>query len=80
MPPAKKCDALGTVSTRVATQPASSALVGEVAAVFTRTEACLSGAVLATAAYVTGDLEMAANAQAAASAAPDPTAIMPGPR
>ena len=37
--------------------------------VFTRTGACLSGAAQATNHYVQGDLEMAANAQAAASAA-----------
>ncbi|MFN2494734.1 MAG: DUF6507 family protein, partial [Pseudonocardiaceae bacterium] len=42
--------------------------------VFTRTGACLSGAAQATNHYLAGDLEMAANAQAAASAAPDPRA------
>ena len=46
--------------------------------VFTRTGACMSGAAQATNHYVAGDLEMAANAQAAASAAPDPRAAMPG--
>lgn len=46
--------------------------------VFTRTGACLSGAAQATNHYLAGDLEMAANAQAAASAAPDPGATMPG--
>jgi hypothetical protein len=47
--------------------------------VFERTSACMSGAALATNAYVEGDLEMARNAQSAASAAPDPRASMPGP-
>jgi hypothetical protein len=46
--------------------------------VFTRTGACLSGAAQATNHYLAGDLEMAANAQAAASGAPDPRAGMPG--
>lgn len=46
--------------------------------VFTRTGACLSGAAQATNHYLAGDLEMAANAQAAVSAAPDPRATMPG--
>ena len=46
--------------------------------VFARTGACMSGAANATNAYVAGDLEMAANAQASASAAPDPRAMMPG--
>lgn len=46
--------------------------------VFTRTGACLSGAARATNHYLAGDLEMAANAQAAASSAPDPRATMPG--
>lgn len=45
--------------------------------VFTRTGACLSGAAQATNHYVEGDLEMAANAQASASAAPA-VADMPG--
>lgn len=48
--------------------------------VLTRTGACLSGAAQATNAYVHGDLQMAANAQASAAAAPDPTATMPGGR
>ena len=38
--------------------------------VFTRTGACLSGAAQATNHYVAGDPEMAANAQASASASP----------
>jgi hypothetical protein len=63
----------------------ASALVGyaesasaDITFVFTRTGACLNGAALATNSYVDGDLEMAANAQASASAAPDPRATMPG--
>jgi hypothetical protein len=50
----------------------------DIAFVFTRTGACMGGAAQATNAYLDGDLEMAANAQASASAAPDPTASMPG--
>jgi hypothetical protein len=46
--------------------------------VFTRTGACLGGAAQATNSYLEGDLEMAANAQASATAAPDPRATMPG--
>lgn len=46
--------------------------------VFARTGAAINGAARATNAYVEGDLEMAANAQAAASGAPDPRATMPG--
>ncbi len=46
--------------------------------VFARTGACLTGAATATNHYVAGDLEMAANAQASASGAPDPRAMMPG--
>jgi uncharacterized protein DUF6507 len=45
--------------------------------VFTRTGACLNAATQATNAYLRGDLEMAGNAQAAATAAPDPTAVLP---
>lgn len=44
--------------------------------VFTRTGAAMTGAANATRAYVQGDLEMAANAQASATAAPEPR--MPG--
>ena len=44
---------------------------------FTRTGACLNAAAQATNAYLQGDLAMAGNAQAAATAAPDPTAVMP---
>jgi len=40
----------------------------------------MTGAARATDAYVEGDLEMAANAQAAVSAAPDPRVWMPGGR
>ncbi|MEU1362481.1 DUF6507 family protein [Micromonospora zamorensis] len=47
--------------------------------VFTRTGACMNAAAQATNAYVQGDLDMAANAQRSASAAPDPSAAMPGP-
>lgn len=46
--------------------------------VFIRTGACMTAAATATNHYLQGDLEMAANAQAAASAAPDPRATMPG--
>ncbi|QUG99935.1 hypothetical protein HUO13_03150 [Saccharopolyspora erythraea] len=45
--------------------------------VFTRTGAAMNGAVNATQAYVRGDLEMAANAQSNATAAPDPRGTMP---
>lgn len=45
--------------------------------VFTRTGACLTAAAQATNAYLEGDLEMAANAAAAATAAPDPAAVLP---
>jgi hypothetical protein len=45
--------------------------------VFTRTGACMNAAALATNAYLDGDLEMAANAQASATAAPDPPTVMP---
>jgi hypothetical protein len=46
--------------------------------VLTRTGACMNGAAQATNAYLHGDLEMAANAQTSATAAPDPLATMPG--
>lgn len=46
--------------------------------VFTRTSAAVNGAAQATQHYLQGDLEMAANAQAAAAAAPEPRASMPG--
>jgi hypothetical protein len=46
--------------------------------VFTRTGACLGGAAQATNCYLDGDLQMAANAQASADAAPNPLAAMPG--
>ncbi|MGQ0777609.1 MAG: DUF6507 family protein [Pseudonocardiales bacterium] len=45
---------------------------------FTRTGACITGAAQATNAYIDGDETMAANAQAAATAAPDLGATMPG--
>lgn len=51
---------------------------GSITFVFTRTGASLGAAAHATNAYVAGDLEMAANAQTAATAAPDPLASMPG--
>jgi hypothetical protein len=46
--------------------------------VFTRTGACLGGAAPAPNGYLDGDLEMAANAQSSAAAAPNPLAAMPG--
>lgn len=46
--------------------------------VFTHTWACLNAAAQATNAYLDADLEMAANAQAAVSAAPDPFGSMRG--
>jgi hypothetical protein len=51
---------------------------GSIDFVFGHTTAAIRGAADATSAYVAGDLEMAANAQAAAAGAPDPTAVMPG--
>jgi Family of unknown function (DUF6507) len=51
---------------------------GNIEFVLTRTGAAMTGAAGATNAYVEGDLAMAANAQAAATAAPDPRAVMPG--
>jgi hypothetical protein len=45
--------------------------------IFTRTGACLTGAANATSAYVEDDQEMAAHAQAAASASPDLYAGLP---
>ena len=51
---------------------------GNINFVFTRTGACMTGAAGATNAYLAGDTEMAANSQAAATAAPDPLATMPG--
>lgn len=55
---------------------------GDIQFVFTRTGAALTGAANATQAYLQGDLEMAANAQAQATSAPDPRGTMPlgGPR
>ena len=46
------------------------AVSSEVQAVFARTQAAMTGCAGAVNAYVAGDLEMAANAQASASAAP----------
>jgi uncharacterized protein DUF6507 len=45
---------------------------GQIQFVFTRTGACLNAAAQATNAYLDGDLTMAANAQRAASVAPQP--------
>lgn len=53
-------------------------VAGELGAVFTRIGSCLDGAALATTAYLDGDAQMAANADSAAAAAPDPRAFMPG--
>lgn len=50
----------------------ATAQTAQVNGVFTRTQACLTGASNATTAYLDGDLEMAATAQAAASAIPVP--------
>lgn len=52
----------------------------QVEGVYARTGACLTGAVNATNAYIDGDLQMAANAQAAATAAPVPDMPGLGPR
>ncbi|ALG06470.1 DUF6507 family protein [Kibdelosporangium phytohabitans] len=52
---------------------------GKIEFVFARTGAAMSGAANATQAYVRGDTEMAANAQASATSAPDPR-TMPGGR
>lgn len=72
-------------ATQSSSEIVASALAGyaesataDITFVFTRTGACMGGAAQATNAYLDGDLEMAANAQASAAAAPDPTAIMPG--
>lgn len=56
---------------------ANQSAMPRIQAVFSRTAACLNGAAQATNAYVQGDLEMAATAQASASAAPDPRGSMP---
>lgn len=56
---------------------ANQSAVPQIQAVFTRTAACLNGAAQAVNAYLDGDLQMAANAQASASAAPDARASMP---
>lgn len=56
---------------------ANQSAMPQIQAVFGRTSACLNGAAQAVNAYVQGDLEMAANAQASASAAPDARASMP---
>lgn len=66
-------------------EPIAAALTGWVDAkrpsiefLFSRTAASINGAAQATNHYLQGDLEMAANAQASATAAPDPRATMPG--
>ena len=46
--------------------------------VFARTGSCMGGCAQATNAYLDGDFEMAANAQASAYAAPNPLDTMPG--
>jgi hypothetical protein len=46
--------------------------------VFARTGSCMGGCAQATNAYLDGDFEMAANAQASAYAAPNPLETMPG--
>ena len=53
---------------------------GSIDFVFGRTTAAIRGATDAKNAYVAGDLDMAANAQAAAAGAPDPSTVMPGMR
>ena len=72
-------------ATQSSSEIVASALAGyaesaatDITFVFTRTGACMGGAAQATNAYLDGDLEMAANAQASATAAPDPRATMPG--
>ncbi|HWR47014.1 MAG TPA: DUF6507 family protein [Pseudonocardiaceae bacterium] len=56
---------------------ANQSAMPQIQAVFTRTAACLNGAAQAVNAYLEGDLQMAANAQASASAAPNAQASMP---
>ena len=77
--------ALRGAATNSSSELVSGAIAGFVNANFadmqfmlTRTGACINGAALATRAYIDGDLEMAANAQASASEAPDPVGSMPG--
>ncbi len=55
-------------------------LTADVQAVFSRTQAAVNGCAGAVNAYVAGDLEMAANAQAAASGAPSGSFSGSGPR
>lgn len=76
---------LGGGAEQAASDPIATALVGWMDAARPdlmflpgRTRSCREAAVAATNAYVAGDLEMAANAQAAAAAAPDPRALLPG--
>ena len=56
----------------LAVQEFLKAKTADVQFVFARTEACMNAAAQATNHYLQGDLEMAANAQSAATAAPLP--------
>ena len=56
---------------------ATEAAMPQIQFVFTRTAACLNAAAQAVNAYLDGDLQMAANAQASATAAPDARSSMP---
>jgi hypothetical protein len=56
---------------------ATEAAMPQIQFVFTRTAACLNAAAQAVNAYLDGDLQMAANAQASAVAAPDARSSMP---
>ena len=76
--------ALEETATQSSSEIVGSALQGFMASVesdiqfvFTRTSACINAAAQATYAYLDGDLDMAANVQASATAAPD-AASMPG--
>jgi hypothetical protein len=55
-------------------------VTADVRAVFSRTQAAMNGCAGAVNAYVAGDLEMAANAQAAATGAPSGSFYGSGPR
>ena len=56
---------------------ATEAAMPQIQFVFTRTAACLNAAAQAVNGYLDGDLQMAANAQASAVAAPDARSSMP---
>jgi uncharacterized protein DUF6507 len=56
---------------------ATEAAMPQIQFVFTRTAACLNAAAQAVNSYLDGDLQMAANAQASAIAAPDARSAMP---